>query len=543
VSLSFPSREFDDVVAAVCHGSATEEEMRALNALLRREPSTRDEYLLRVELHTRLASDPALFPQPTEASGNIYAAEVSPSQRLNHISSGPQPQPRKRKRTLVLALAACLALLIGGLGMLWLKRSASRRGATSSAVAMLARTVDARWTGNTAPPRVGCALEPGTLRLQSGLAQVVFYSGARVVIEGPTELQLVSPGEAVCRTGRLLAEIPEPARGFRIKTAQLKLVDLGTAFGIEVTHRQTKVHVFKGEVEFSSGTAAKQALNEGRAALVQGSAPPRLMEASREAFAEMFDLQSRSLAAASVRYDQWRVFSARLDQDPTLLVHLDFEHLGDSDWKLRNAVENNRLMPDATIVGCQRGAGRWREKQALEFQSVNDRVRMTVPGSFDSLTLSVWVCVKGLDRQFNSLFMCDGFEPGTVHWLLRSDGVLGLTVFGSGAGKFQILASPPVLTPEQLGTWMHLAVVLNGKTKEAVHYVDGTPVARESLKLGPPFQVGSAELGNWNARTDPNPTPALIRNLSGSLDEFELFSRALSDAEVRELYSQGKPDV
>ena len=115
--------------------------------------------------------------------------------------------------------------------MLWLKRSASRRGATSNAVAMLARTVDARWTGKTAPPRVGCALEPGMLRLQSGLAQVVFYSGARVVIEGPTELQLVSPGEAVCRAGRLLAEVPEPARGFRIKTAQLNLVDLGTAFG------------------------------------------------------------------------------------------------------------------------------------------------------------------------------------------------------------------------------------------------------------------------------------------------------------------------
>jgi ferric-dicitrate binding protein FerR (iron transport regulator) len=517
--------------------------MRALNALLRREPIARDEYLLRVELHTRLASDPALFPQPTEASGNICAADLSARQRLNRLSSDPEPQPQKRKQTLVLALAACLALLIGGLGMLWLKRSASRRGATSSAVAMLARTVDARWMGNTAPPRVGCALGPGTLRLQSGLAQVVFYSGARVVIEGPTELQLVSSREAVCRAGRLLAEVPEPARGFQIKTAQLKLVDLGTAFGIEVTNGQTKLHVFKGEVEFSSGTATRQALNEGRAALVQGSAPPRLMEASRDAFAEMFALQTRSLAAASVRYDQWQVFSARLDQDPSLLVHLDFEQLGDSDWKLRNAVENNRFVPDATIVGCQRGVGRWREKQALEFQSVNDRVRIAVPGSFDSLTLSVWVCIKGLDRQFNSLFMCDGFEPGTVHWLLRSDGVLGLTVFGPGPGKFQILTSPPVVTPEQLGTWVHLAVVLNGKTKEAIHYVDGGPVARVALKLGPPFQVGSAELGNWNARSDPNSTPALIRNLSGSLDEFELFSRALSDTEVRELYSQGKPDV
>ena len=33
--------------------------------------------------------------------------------------------------------------------------------------------------------------------------------------------------------------------------------------------------------------------------------------------------------------------------------------------------------------------------------------------------------------------MCDGFEPGAIHWLIRNDGVLGLTVFGPGTRKFQ----------------------------------------------------------------------------------------------------------
>ena len=35
MTLSFPSPEFDDAVAAVCHGTGTEAEMRTLNALLR----------------------------------------------------------------------------------------------------------------------------------------------------------------------------------------------------------------------------------------------------------------------------------------------------------------------------------------------------------------------------------------------------------------------------------------------------------------------------------------------------------------------------
>ena len=61
MTLTFPSPEFDDAVAAVCHGTATEAAMRALNELLRSDSRTRDEYLLRVELHSRLASEPDLF--------------------------------------------------------------------------------------------------------------------------------------------------------------------------------------------------------------------------------------------------------------------------------------------------------------------------------------------------------------------------------------------------------------------------------------------------------------------------------------------------
>ena len=91
--------------------------------------------------------------------------------------------------------------------------------------------------------------------------------------------------------------------------------------------------------------------------------------------------------------------------------------------------------------------------------------------------------------------------------------------------------------------WLHLAVVLDGNARQVVQYVNGNPVARQELKLGPLFRIGPAELGNWNACQGANPAPLLIRNLSGSVDEFELFGRALSDAEVHELYSTGKPDI
>jgi hypothetical protein len=542
MKLSFPSSEFDDAVAGVCHGSATEAEMRALNELLRGNANARDEYLLRIELHTRLASESALFAHEADAAASCRLPDTRAGSKRSILRLNPPVRARRERVVQVLAVAACLIFIAGGVWALCFKGSATKTGTTSTAVAMLTRIVDAQWRQGTEPPRVGAALEPGTLRLESGLAQVVFYSGARVVMEGPAELQLLSPVEAVCPHGRLLFEVPPPAHGLRLRTPQLNVVDLGTSFGISATAGQSEVHVFKGKVELVSGTVAKRSLQEGQAVVVQGRAQPRLMAASAETFAPLFEFQQRSLASEAFRYEQWQFANAKLNQDPSLLVHLDFGSPGSTEWTLRNAVERNRSVPEATVVGCARAEGRWREKMAVEFQSVNDRVRLAVPGEFNGLTLSAWVCIKGLDRQFNSLFMSDGFDPGTVHWLVRNDGVLGLTVFGPDPGKFQILASPPMLSLDALGIWQHLAVVLDGKGRRVVHYLNGFPVSQHPLKFGPPFRVGSAELGNWNARSGPNPAPALIRNLSGAFDEFELFSRALIDAEVQDLYMKGKPD-
>lgn len=72
MTLRFPSTAFDDAVAAVFHGTASETEMRALNALLRSDARAPDEYLMRVELHSRLASEPDLFA--------VLSGETAPRQ-------------------------------------------------------------------------------------------------------------------------------------------------------------------------------------------------------------------------------------------------------------------------------------------------------------------------------------------------------------------------------------------------------------------------------------------------------------------------------
>jgi len=402
--------------------------------------------------------------------------------------------------------------------------------------------VDAEWTQRDETPRLGAPLEPGWLRLKSGLVQIVFYSGARVVIEGPAELQLISPDEAICASGRLVAEVPPQAKGFRVRTPMMNVTDLGTVFGVEVKQSQTELHVFKGSVEFQSASGAtKQSLLEGQGSIAELAGTQRLVAANPTGFASLFDLQNKSSEAEVLRHEQWRAASSRLDEDPSLLVHFDFEQTDLADWRLPNTSKRKDAAPDATIVGCQWTEGRWPDKRALEFRGVSDRVRLSVPGEYESLTLAAWVRVQGLDRQINSLFMSDGFEAGTVHWSIRQDGVLALTAIGSEPGRYQICHSPPALTLDQFGLWVHLAVMIDGGAKQVVHYLNGVPVSEESLNIKPPFRIGVAELGNWNAQGFPKNDPFMIRNFGGAMDEFCLFGRALNADEIRALHSAGKP--
>lgn len=524
MKIAFPSRDFDDAVAAVCHGTASEEQNRALNQLLRENSAALDEYILRLELHSRLASDRDLF---------ALDAPVVPIFNRIDIKNATN-----RWKTWSLALAACLALAAAGLWSLRTFRPTDRSSTTSKAIAMLSRTADAQWQQGKEIPRLNAPLEPGELQLEAGLAEIIFYSGARLVMEGPAEVQLISQNEAFCKNGRIVAEVPKQARGFRIQTPCALLTDLEGSLGLEMNADNTEVHALKGTINVMG-----YAVDEGFAARIDRAGALRLIEAQPESFSSPFELQAKSAAADARRHDQWRSACKRLESDPSLVVHFDFENVAPSGWQLHNLGKTAADLSEAAIVGCQWTEGRWPEKRALEFQSVSDRVRLTAPGEFQALTLSAWVCVKGLDRKINSLFMSDGFEPGTIHWVIRRDGVLGMTIIGSNPRDHQIVTSPPVITLDQFGTWLHLAVSVDSNSRQVIHYVNGLPVSQYTLKITPPFRIGPAEVGNWNAKGFPENDPFMIRNFSGAMDELCVFSRALDAAEIRALYSQGKPQT
>ena len=70
--------------------------------------------------------------------------------------------------------------------------SVSAINTTATGVAIVTRLVDVEWDGDDMAFDVGDALPPGRVAIASGFAQVEFFCGATIVLEGPAELDVES---------------------------------------------------------------------------------------------------------------------------------------------------------------------------------------------------------------------------------------------------------------------------------------------------------------------------------------------------------------
>lgn len=134
--------------------------------------------------------------------------------------------------------------------------------------AAITETSLAQWGECSLPTTLGTKLHEGRLELLQGTATVTFASGTIVSIEAPAALDLVSEMKAVVKYGRVVAEVPERAIGFRLDTPDMEVTDLGTVFSVYVDPLSSKsqVDVIDGEVEiFHEKTSNKKLLvtNQG----------------------------------------------------------------------------------------------------------------------------------------------------------------------------------------------------------------------------------------------------------------------------------------
>ncbi|MDR3403680.1 MAG: FecR domain-containing protein [Chthoniobacter sp.] len=239
----------DDRIDRAIEGLLSPEELDQFKADVIRDADLRAEYVDRLWLHSTLRAERETL--------------------LEVLQDAPEPEKIVRRWPMAAwaaAAAACVTLAASawtfGKGTIYHRP-----------VATLVQAENCKWAGSELPTAVNSKLGTGTLSLVEGIATLKFKSGAMVTIEAPTKLLIRDAMHCRLIEGTVTAEVPEPAHGFTIDTADLKVKDLGTRFGVTAgSTGNSQVRVFQGEVEVGGSHDGKiQRLTQGKGLSITGN--------------------------------------------------------------------------------------------------------------------------------------------------------------------------------------------------------------------------------------------------------------------------------
>jgi len=448
------------------------------------------------------------------------------------------------------------------------------------AVAMLSQAADAKWSG-ASHPEIGDSLEAGDLQLESGIVQIEFFSGVHLLLRGPADINLRGPNEVFLRKGTASCYVSEMGRGFRIVTKDMEVIDVGTAFSIDVQEgKESEVHVLQGEVEIKAPSRSVLQLKESKAIRMSEAGPQDVVFAPSR-FPQPSELRDEQIEHAEQRYKSWREHAHQLSADPSVLLHYTFEESNPSALELTNRASyraNDRAdirstATNGVVIGCRWTEGRWPSKRALRYRNVDDRVLFQVPGEFESLTFLAWVRIDGLTQQITSLMMTEQ-AARRRHLAPTTDGALGDAVarraassvqtvrwelnrdkynvhFNIGHGgneprswRYDATKAPNDATlSNNWGSWACLAVTCDVVKGQVVHYLNGKRIGTGALAHDDPLLLDFMELGNFGVSNDELLESGGLaeRRFYGVIDEVVIARRVFDEAELAAIWENGKP--
>lgn len=175
--------------------------------------------------------------------------------------------------------------------------------------------------------------------------------------------------------------------------------------------------------------------------------------------------------------------------------------------------------------------------RALSLDGSNDFVALPtgVVNGLTTATFSAWVYLNSVTTNSHIFDFGSGNASGTTGSYLylspRGGTAVRFAITVAGYGSEQGIAGSAALPA---GAWTHIAVVLNGST--GTLYVNGVQVGQNTSMTLTPSSIG-ASTQNWIGRSQYAADPYL----NGRVDDFRIYSRALSGTEVSTLASATVP--
>ncbi len=416
-----PSYELADLVDAVCSDQITAQQTARLEQLVLADSGARRYYVRYLHVHASLpqilsAHEDADFEGlcgTGEASDEELAEESAPpssssampiSMATDSISSQEDSLPAYGFAgnlwhgtigffSQEIPFSLLIASLVTGLGLLagsmiyvshhkQIAKNTSRPTTplTKSDVEFVGRItgmVDVRWSDNQTATVHGANVPLGRkYALSSGLMEITYDTGAKVVLQGPVTYEVDSRVGGFLSVGKLVArvekrevdklaigqrpldsksQIPNSTPLFTIKTPTATVTDLGTEFAVEVKpDRATVVHVIRGVVEATrdvrtGGQPVRERLVAGEAIRFAAiTDPPDRMHSRSARVVLSPDIKAALLQAQEARASQILV-------TPTGLVASTYHHIWDADGK--QLAENDRQAAFRVVTDGQFGRG------------------------------------------------------------------------------------------------------------------------------------------------------------------------------------------
>jgi hypothetical protein len=427
------------------------------------------------------------------------------------------------------------------------------------AVALLGLSSAAVW-GDGLHRLTGDALPPGPLVLKSGTVRIDFYKGARGWLEGPAEVELVSPGELKLLQGAVLVRVPPAAEGFRLQSGDLIVRDFGTEFGVMAGDAEEKeVHVFEGEVEvIHAGSPGEPVrMKRGEALRSAGRKSVRI-PAMKAVFPDPSAVWQQVTGRDRESFREWRAASEAFSLRPGMLVHYLFTEKN-PEGRIPNMAPGADPSTDGTLIGGEWAEGRWEGKSALAFRGGNDRLRLVLPGTYEAMTWMVWLKLDERPGKLIPLWRGESYGRGCIHWNIDEFGRVRLGVrtskdpFPANTGNpndWDVAMSREVLG-DAVGRWVHLAAVYDSRVRKVTMWKDGREIVSTRLLESIPAIQGICQIGSsYMQDGEGRPAPATagrskdrigFRTLNGRIDELAVLGRALTEKEIREHFLTGRP--
>lgn len=382
-------------------------------------------------------------------------------------------------------------------------------------------------------------LHTTTYELSTGLLEIEYLSGARVVFHAPATFTLLTDSSIQLHYGQINVHVPTiESQGFIVNTPSAKVIDLGTEFAIEVGGKNKPVdefHVFSGEIQIYPDAGNDRIpikLKQGQAFLLDHSTTtPVNIDIDKYKFI-------RTLQSADRRYND-----LILDMQPHFYVSMDpsdgsgnmiVDHVNPCNIMQVKTAKPDRLCWSHGIDGglalSMDGA------RSKTFAIINDYPRT----NGNKLTVTAWVFAE--TRPFWGSIAKNWSYPkkdksfGQFHLgLFKHTGLLEAHIYDNDDKERFVFDSEPL----PLHLWHHVAMVADEtilKLYRNGKMVDDTTI--NGLQSLP--EVRAMAIGAKPGREPGTYAPWNDGLWDGRIDHVAVFDYALSDEQIEMLFEEGK---